>query len=621
MSRTSTWNFAPTDTLRLPKVFKVGIEKIARAIDAGNGAEARAVLNKLLAEYEPTEAVIEEPQWNEFTPPVATKTVSSSSIEDLFLEDEPIPVEVLSQVFQTAAAVSFVTELTKSSPLLEDNKSTAEPSILPKQVSSTSDLANSPLELTAEATEITTSSPQEIAVVTVSPEVTSGSTKSIHPQRDAVIEQSIESTKPLLEETISAKQDSDLTTQPHAVTVNVATTEKANSNLDKACPTEATETLLTEPEETQTTTERVTTKAPNLTEIIRLQTLVTTIEDTFGKTSVGTENHREEYVEVSASEAEPHSVTELKGHQKGNLSAVTESKADASNTLSEEVTEIETGTFEAVENNVTELKEVPHSAPTFKIVTPVTFNEFVVSSAAEKTLKKLETIAREGRQVSVPENPYAVTETLNDFVAEPNTVLQDLTGSGKAKVVETIEVLPAEVLPTPAEIEQLAEFGQNLFQTWLLLAQQRNRLNQEDCWGVNISIELIYKEGFQSVSMHRFLNLIGSLAKAKTMQTCGHLHLSQKGSQELVTLNGVPVNKVAYYDPQKPLDLRVINRSQQIIATAFKEHPSKLEDARQAIASHADQFEQSGKQLKRKEEGTTSNKGLNILESLRRFLN
>lgn len=620
MSRTSTWNFAPTDTLRLPKVFKVGIEKIARAIDTGNGAEARALLNKLLAEYEPTEAVIEEPQWSEFTPPVATKTVSFSSIEDLFLEDEPIPVEVLSQVFQTAAAVSFVTELTKSSALLEDHKSTAAPSTSPEQVSSTPDLANSPLELTAEATEGTTSSPQEIPVVTVSPEIASGSTKSIDPQRDAVVEQSIEPTKLLLEETISGTQDRDLATQPHAVTVNIATAEEANSNLEKACPTEATETLLTEPEETQTTTERVTTKAPNLTEIIRLQTLVTTIEDTFGKTSVGTENHREAYVEVSESE-EPHSVTELQGHQKDDLSAVTESKADPSNTLSQEVTEIETVTFEAVENNVTELKGVPNPATTFKTATPVTFNEFVVSSVAEKTLKKLEVIAREGRQASIPENLYAVTETLNGFVTEPNIVLQDLTGSGKAKVVETIEVLPAEVLPTSAEIEQLAEFGQNLFQTWLLLAQQRNRLNQEDCWGVNISIELIYKEGFQSVSMHRFLNLLGSLAKTKTMQTCGHLHLSQKGSQELVTLNGVPVNKVAYYDPQKPLDLRVINRSQQIIATAFEEHPSKLEDARQAIASHTDQFEQNGKQLKRKEEGTASNKGLNILENLRRFLN
>ncbi|MBD2074980.1 hypothetical protein H6F86_13965 [Phormidium sp. FACHB-592] len=621
MSRTSTWNFAPTDTLRLPKVFKVGIEKIARAIDAGNGAEARAVLNKLLAEYEPMEAVIEEPQWSEFTPPVATKAVSSSAVEDLFLEDEPIPVEVLSQVFQKEVSVSSVTRLTETSALLEDDNPAAEPSASPEQVSSGSDLVTSSLELITEETEGTMSGTQEGTVMAVGPEVASGLTESIDPQRDAVIEQSIEPTQPLLEKVIPGHQGSDLITQPHAVTVNIADAEEANSNPDNADQAEAIEALLTEPEKTQATTESVVTKAPNLTEIIRLQTLVTTIEETFGKTSVDTDNYREEHVEVSESAAKPYSVTELQGQQKEGLYAVTEFKADTSNTLPGELTESETGTFEAVENSVTELKEALNSVTTFKTATPVTFNEFVVSSTAEKTLKKLEAIATQGKQDYRLENLYSVTETLNDSVTEPTTVLQDLPNSSESKVIETIEALPAEALPTPAEIEQLAEFGQNLFQTWLLLAQQRNRLNQEDCWGVNIGIELIYKEGFQSVSMHRFLNLLGSLAKAKAMQTYGHLHLSQKGSQESVTLNGVPVNKVAYYDPQKPLDLRGINRNQQTIVTASEEYPSKFEEARQAIAFHADQFEQHGKQTKRKEEGAANNKGLNILESLRRFLN
>ncbi|MBD2034462.1 hypothetical protein H6F76_05355 [Leptolyngbya sp. FACHB-321] len=621
MSRTSTWNFAPTDTLRLPKVFKVGIEKIARAIDAGNGAEARAVLNKLLAEYEPMEAVIEEPQWSEFTPPVATKAVSSSAVEDLFLEDEPIPVEVLSQVFQKEVPVSSVTRLTESSALLEDDNPAAEPSASPEQVSSGSDLVTSSLELITEETEGTMSGTQEGTVVAVGPEVASGLTESIDPQRDAVIEQSIEPTQPLLEKATPGHQGSDLITQPHAVTVKIADAEEANSNPDNAGQAEAIEALLTEPEKTQATTESVVTKAPNLTEIIWLQTLVTTIEETFGKTSVDTDSYREEHVEVSESAAKPYSVTELQGQQKEELYAVTEFKADTSNTLPGELTESETGTFEAVENSVTELKEALNSVTTFKTATPVTFNEFVVSSTAEKTLKKLEAIATQGKQDSRPENLYSVTETLNDSVTEPTTVLQDLPNSSESKVIETIEALPAEALPTPAEIEQLAEFGQNLFQTWLLLAQQRNRLNQEDCWGVNIGIELIYKEGFQSVSMHRFLNLLGSLAKAKAMQTYGHLHLSQKGSQESVTLNGVPVNKVAYYDPQKPLDLRGINRNQQTIVTASEEYPSKFEEARQAIAFHADQFEQHGKQTKRKEEGAANNKGLNILESLRRFLN
>jgi len=281
-------------------------------------------------------------------------------------------------------------------------------------------------------------------------------------------------------------------------------------------------------------------------------------------------------------------------------------------------------TFEPTNLTVTELCEPLNLPDRDQTVAPSDLTRSGINSAAESVLEKPVTVAAQAEKAPTTAISPTVTESVSHSVtvlAAPST---DITKDGDLEVNETAEEATRESLLTPVEVERLAEFSRALFQTWESLALQEPRADQSHCWGVNISIDAVYREGFQSVSMHRFLNLLGQLAKVNHTTGQMQMRLSQKGSQEPVILNDVPANKITYYDPQKGLDLKVSSKVDHTTHVTTNAVPSKFDNAREAIAVRVDRAEQGrvkqDRKTRRQQGSEHSNVGFNLFQNLKRFL-
>lgn len=623
MSRTSSWNFAPTDTLRLPKVFKSEVEKIARAVDCGNGAEARAVLDNLLEQYETVETVIEAPQEGEFIAPLPHKFFSPSSIEEVFLEDdEPIPAKVLAQVFQRDFTASSVTTLKTESDALRSDSTVEEVSPLstkvPVHTSNAPDFVATTTGATFATLESTTNSTQEVAVVDVELEAESALTESTEAQKETVAERSVETPSDVQ---VVVSDDWWLAEPPHSVTVNIndsSATNGTHSDSSSDCQTELTKAPAIESEKVLIITEEVAVEAPVLVKSMLLQNIVGTSTNSANS---GTNDTRIESLELPQSGVEPHSVTALQEHQSLSPASVTESEAKANSVPLEGVVTVLLSTLESPKLSVTESREPLNLPVIIQTTTPLSFGQCGVSSTMEIALKKPEVVAREERQASAQEKLHSVTALVKHSETALSATFPDIVIGSELEVTETGKELTIETLPTLIETERLAQFGQSLFQTWRSLVLRKDRVDQEGCWSVSISIEAVYREGFQSVSMHRFLSLLESLAEAKTIQTYGHLQLSQKGSQESVMLNGTPANKMTYFNPQRSLDQTVGGRSDQTTQTALKAPCGKFEHTRKELGVHVDRIGEQARKTKRKQESEHGDGIIRWFQNLKRFLN
>mgnify|MGYP000523304876 CR=1 FL=1 len=163
-------------------------------------------------------------------------------------------------------------------------------------------------------------------------------------------------------------------------------------------------------------------------------------------------------------------------------------------------------------------------------------------------------------------NQTTVTESLPErLFAEPIVETTNLA-------VEKVAVTPKTPLPEPQppvdKVQELATFAELLFNTWqrLTLAKRGELVL---CWGLQVSFDYLFREGFTHMTAYRFFVLLEALLQSETDYAYGCLQVLHKGPMEPVTLNGQLFNRLTFYAPGTPKheqNQAALKQAQRVVA-------------------------------------------------------
>ena len=238
----------------------------------------------------------------------------------------------------------------------------------------------------------------------------------------------------------------------------------------------------------------------------------------------------------------------------------------------------------------------------------------------------------------------AVNESLNfeqnnvaDHIASFSTPVEAVEPKQALDVFEASATLPgvaAETTQTTTDIEPLppldetveaAAFAERLFHTWEQLTLARRDGNLAACWGLNVSLELMFRQGFNHMTAYRFFWLLAALLRSETEYPYGCLKVSNQGQHESVSLNDQPANRLTFYAPNTPLHEQTpaaIKQTQAPIQPVPLEGDvSEIARIRQERDAHLAAVEQDKIKAKVQQSHTPQTEGiLGVIKRLRRLL-
>ena len=162
-----------------------------------------------------------------------------------------------------------------------------------------------------------------------------------------------------------------------------------------------------------------------------------------------------------------------------------------------------------------------------------------------------------------------------------------------------VAVTPTTSLPDPPPpvdmVHELANFAATLFSTWQRLTlAKRGELSL--CWGLQVSFDYIYREGFKYMTAYRFFVLLETLLQSETDYAYGCLQVVNQGKMEPVALNGTLYNRLTFYAPGSPKHAQNQTATKLARGTVALEpsegSASELERIRQERQAHLDALTQ-----------------------------
>ena len=213
--------------------------------------------------------------------------------------------------------------------------------------------------------------------------------------------------------------------------------------------------------------------------------------------------------------------------------------------------------------------------------------------------------------------------TLDVFVWNNTTLVEPLTapsvleavGEDANLTVKETAVTPTIPLPEPPPpidmVQELATFAELLFGTWQLLTlAKRGELSL--CWGLHVTFDYLFREGFTHMTAYRFFVQLEALLQSETDYVYGCLQVSCDRKTEPIELNGQPFNRLTFYAPGTPKHERnqkALKQAQGVVALQPTEgSEQELERIRQERQQHLaavaqDRVKQNGPQSQTQKPG------------------
>jgi len=563
MARPSKWRYAPSDTIRIPKVFAACLEQIATAIDQGQAETARNRFEEMMAAYCPLPELDVD---TETAPEPVTTTAAVYEFQafrrqrtgnrDLEIEDDPIPEVVLAQAFQT--------EQTTTPAAQVNGELDSEPTPAAAVDTAVSELDSEPgvigrLESEPETepiAELTTASQSELES-----EPETGSEAELESEPEIELE-----SEPAAPTRDTAPVDEVVAIDPvlahfqHPVTIWIDDREADSDGVDQI------ETIATAACGQDSTSEAV--SSVEVPPVEPGLCLTTTPQFDVSSSVIEPVIASERFVQNSINGDEP--IVNVPIDDTTNLDAATPQFDVPSSVI-----ERGEGRERFVQNPQTDTENV---VPAAKDETPATVLKTAIvllppgladlcQNCLPTKVAVLPTLELQPLSHQLPPPTVAAAnmglEPVSPVLSQnngsvptaavpstlPTTGHQLITPNGATPVVAVTATPVNQTAPSRYDAEAQTEraFADRLFQTWQQLATAQTGTGRAP-WGVPVAIEALYRHGFRDCTMHRFLAVLGRVLVNPTLtQAHGELEASDLQQAQAVTLNEQPASHLTFW--------------------------------------------------------------------------